>query len=422
MTDETTNLRGTEEARGRRRRVPRLSLWIALALLAVVLAWWTPGSTEEPGYAVVQRGDLVLGVEITGTLEASESTLLGPPPVDRIWNFKLAMLVPEGTEVEAGTPVMAFDTSELQRNLRDKIAERDSAEQEIEKERTSQERELRDLELRLAEARAELRKARLKVDVPEELQEANKLQQARIDLKLAEREVRHVEEEIAYHRLQTESRLRTLREKRDRAASRVEEIERQIREMTVRAPRDGTVIYVTDPRRGREKKKVGDQVWKMEKVLEIPDLASLRAEGEVDEADAGQITEGLPVSLRLDAHPDITYRGTVRRIHHTVQRTSPALPVKVVRLEIDLEESDPERMRPGMRFRGEVELERHEGVVLAPHEAVFNTPEGPEAWVDGWLGPKRVRPRLGRRSDDQVEILAGLEPGDRLLTSPPEDP
>lgn len=411
---------GAKRPPRRKGRIPRLPLWIGLALAVVAVAWWASGGQEDVPDAVVQRGDLVVGVEVTGTLEASESTLLGPPPVARIWNFKLSMLAPEGREVEAGTPVMAFDTSELQRDLRDKIAERDSAEQEIDKERTSQERELRDLELRLAEARAQLRKARLKVDVPAELQEANELEQARIDLALAEREVRHLEEEMEYHRLQTRSRIRTLEEKRDRAASRVEEIQRDIRDMTVLAPRAGTVIYLTDTRRGREKKKVGDQVWKMDKVLEIPDLDSLKAEGEVDEADAGQITVGQPVTLRLDAHPDIPYRGTVSRIHHTVQRASPALPIKVVRLEIDLEETDPERMRPGMRFRGQVELQRREDVVLAPSEAVFTTPEGPEAWVRGVFGPRRVRPRLGLRNGEEVEILAGLEAGDRLLTSPPE--
>lgn len=400
--------------RGGRRRL-RLPL-VALALLvAIGGAWLASGSAEPVPEVPVQRGDLVIGVEVTGTLEAEESVTLGPPQVRHMWTFKIAMMLPEGVEVRQGQPVVRFDSSELERDLLSKLAERDSAEQEIEKERTTLERERRDTELRLAEAEAELRKARLKVDVPPELSEAKELEQAKIDVELAERKVDHLERKLDFQQRRGRARIASLRERRDRAAARVEEIRDQIRGMTVTAPRAGTVIHVAD-----QKKKVGDSVWKLEKVVEIPDMDNMQARGEVDEADAGRVSEGQRVTLRLDAHPDVEYRGTVRRIHRTVQRRSPVLPAKVVRLEIDLDETDSERMRPGMRFRGRVEIERRQDVLLAPAEAVFNTPQGPTAYMARWIGTRRVLPEVGARNESQVEILAGLQEGDRLLTRPPE--
>ncbi len=90
--------------------------------------------------------------------------------------------------------------------------------------------------------------------------------------------------------------------------------------MTIPAPRAGTVLYV--PNWNGDKKKVGDSCWFGEKVLEVPDLARLGVQGEVDEADAGLVREGAAVSLRLDAHPDTEVRGKVRTMQRTVQRAS----------------------------------------------------------------------------------------------------
>lgn len=398
---------------------PRLMLLGLVLVIVIAVAAMVPAGTGLRE-VTVQEGDLILGVDVVGTLESEESVQLGPPQLRSMWNFRIAMLAPEGTEVQPGRPVIRFDTSQLEETLREKVAERDSAEQEITRERTRLERQLRDSELRLAEARARLRKAQLKVEVPPELAEANELDQARIDHALARREVDHLEEKLEFERRQGAARVSALERKRDRAAGRVEEIQEHIRSLTVEAPRAGKVIYVTDRYSG-EKKKVGDQVWRAAKVVEIPDLDHMRAEGEVDEADAGQIEAGLPVSLRLDAHPDVEYRGVVTRIHRTVEKRSPALPVKVVRLDIELAQTDAERMRPGMRFRGRVEVERIEDAVLAPAEAVFGTADGPVVWVDGWFGPRAVRPRVGARNEQWVEILEGLEAGDAILVESPEE-
>ena len=64
------------------------------------------------------------------------------------------------------------------------------------------------------------------------------------------------------------------------------------------APRDGIVIHVANRR--NEKKKVGDTCSFYERVIEIPDLSRMEADGEVEEAEAGRIREGQAVKLHLD--------------------------------------------------------------------------------------------------------------------------
>jgi multidrug efflux pump subunit AcrA (membrane-fusion protein) len=407
-------------AASRRRRRARIAAAAGIGTaVALAGAWWAGGSAGgDREWLTVTRGPLVVGVEVDGTLRAVRSDLLGPPLITGMWNYKLASLVPEGTEVEAGAPVMRFDTSELERRLLDEQAERDHAATELEKLATEVAGERRTAELRLAEAQARLRKAELKTDVPADLVRADELEEARIDLALARDEVAYLERRLGLLALQGRARLAALAERRDRAAGRVEEIEDSIRRMTVAAPRSGTVIYYTA--RGSEKKKVGDSVWLREQVVEIPDLTRMMAEGDVDEADAGRIAVGQPVTLRLDAHPDRVYRGRVRTIHETVQRRSQASPAKVVRLEVELDATDPERMRPGMRFQGEIEVDRAADALLAPADAVFGSSRGPVTFRRAGLGVEEVRPGIGRRTDRWVEVLAGLEAGDELAPRPPE--
>lgn len=389
--------------------------WAALAGVVVLAGAWLAirAATRDGGdWAEVRRDDLRLEVEIAGTLKAVDSTLLGPPPIVDIWDYKISRLAAEGSLVKSGEPVLGFDTSELERRLEEKRAESAAAGKEIEKRDLDLVGKRRDDELRLAEAEARRRKAQLKVDRPESLTSAKDLEDARLDLALAGEEVRHLNDKMAAEKRAADAEMASFRERRDRANARVREIESAVARMTVPAPRDGTVIYVSNWR--EEKKKIGDSCWRGERVLEIPDLTRMKALGEVDEADAGRIVVGQRVRLKLDAHPDLEFEGTVASIWGTVQRKSWTNPLKVVRLDIALAKTDPERMRPGMRFTGAAETGRVEGAVVVPAETVFPTPDGPIAWRKTRLGAEPVRLTLGKRTGTLVEVVQGLAPGDRV--------
>jgi multidrug efflux pump subunit AcrA (membrane-fusion protein) len=396
--------------RGRRGR-----LVLLLLVPVVLLGWWAVGGTEgEEGarWVEAEREDLVISVELEGTLRAVETSVISPPQVRDQWEFKIAFMAPEGQTVEKGMPVLGFDTSDLQQRLIRKQAESDEARKQIEKTEKNLTMVRRQDELRLAEAQARLRKARLKVELPEELLQGRELAMTKLDLELAEKEVVYLQRRLERSAESAEAQLAALRTQRDRADRRVEEITRAIEEMTRKAPRAGTVIY-TEGWRG-EKKAVGETCWRSESVMELPDLSEMMGKGTVDEADAGKLAEGQRVTLRLDAHPDVEFTGSVRSIWKTVQRKSWRSPVKVARLEIELDETDSRRMRPGMRFRGKVETERVAGALTVPVDAIFLEPDGPVVYRRTLLGHERAQVELGRRNEDRVEVLSGLEEGDAV--------
>ncbi|MEN8165693.1 MAG: HlyD family efflux transporter periplasmic adaptor subunit [Acidobacteriota bacterium] len=398
-------------------RARRTTVLVAIAATLVTGLWLVHSalSSGDVDVAIAQKGTLIFGVEVSGTLKAVESSQIGPPTVQHLHRFKISMMAPEGEAVSKDQPIVAFDTSELQdrlRRFRNEVAE---AETKVKKEEVTLAVQISDDTLAMAEAEARLRKARMADARPSDLFASIERDKAALDLEMAELEAERLTRRIAFSQAAAEARIDALRADLSTARSEVRRIDQAIRSMTRTAPRDGVVTYTTNWR--NEKKKVGDTCWRHEIVLEIPDLASMMADGEVEEALSGRITEGQEVELHLDAHQDVTYRGVVTRVVRAVQEKSWRNPLKVVRVEIGLKTTDPDRMRPGMRFKGTIEVGRKNEVLLIPVLSVFTSPNGPVARVQTFRGSRPAPLQLGDSDGDAIEVLEGLEEGDRVVTA-----
>ncbi|MEY2935530.1 MAG: hypothetical protein RL033_6279, partial [Pseudomonadota bacterium] len=175
----------------RRRPGPRSWLGAAAPLLAAALlaALGCAGENAGRDWVSVRRGELVLGVAITGELEAVDSDSLGPPLVSGIGEFKIARMAPEGETIQKGQPALAFDTSELTRKLETKQNERAAVAAEIGKKRADAAILRRNEELSIAEVEGKLRKAELKAERSGELTGSLELALAKADFELAQKEL-----------------------------------------------------------------------------------------------------------------------------------------------------------------------------------------------------------------------------------------
>ena len=302
-----------------------------------------------------------LDVELSGELYAQSSADVGPPALgNKVRDFRLASLIEEGTVVSVGERVLSFDTTELEERLLQEVADRDSSKKTLEKQQQDLALERETLLLALAEAESNERRLRLQADVPEDVISARELETLRLDLELAEEEVAHRKALIETLERRAASEIRSLQSRLRRQQLEVRELEELIERMTLYAPRAGTVVYRTNWQ--GEKKKVGDSVWRMEKILQIPDLETLAAKAFVDEAHAGLLLVGQRATLRLDAHPDREFTARVQAVKRRVQTRSWRDPRKVVAVELELDQIDSERMKPGMRLTGSLDIGTVDGV------------------------------------------------------------
>ena len=387
-------------------------------LLLACLALFAFACSKRAGelqFADVKRDDLVIGVEVTGELAAVDSTDIKPPPLHDIWNFKIANMATEGDDVKPGDPVIAFDASEQIRTLETMKNEADAAQKKLEKKRDDAALARRDDELKIAEAEAGLRKATLKV-APSDLQAAVDTQTVKLDEQAAQLTLAGAKYHADAAKRSDAQEIEQLTQKAEYAKHRVTELQKNVMAMQVVAPRAGTIVYPVSYE--GEKHKVGDSVWRMEDVMQVVGLGKMVGNGKVDEVDIAKLTVGQVVTLRLDALPDVQLKGKVESIAKSVSSKSQTDPSKVAKLKVTLDVTT-QPLRPGMRFRGQIETEKLPQVVQVPTEAVFVTPDGPVAYRKTASGVERIVLKLGRRSTSAIEVLSGLAPGDRVSRTDP---
>ena len=381
----------------------------ALLLLGLLVA--CSHKAGELQYVDVKRDDLTIGAEVSGELEAIDSTDIHPPSVGQIWNFKVAQIAGDGDDIKAGEPVVAFDPSEVMRDLETMQNEADAAQKKLEQKRDNAALARRDAALKVAEAESALKKAGLKAAGSPDLVAAVDLETEKLDEQNAKLVLAGAKFHAESTKKSDEQEIAQLAEKATYAKHRAEVLRASLSQMQVMSPRDGTVVVPTDWQ--GNKKKVGDPAWRGETVLQVVGLGMMQGKGIVDEVDLARIRTNEPVTLRLDALPDVKLTGHIDQIEKSVGAKSNTDPSRVAKLVIALDKTTVP-LRPGMRFRGEVETEKLVQVVQVPVEAVFVTAEGPVAYRKQGSGVEKVKLVLGKRSASAIEVKSGLAPGDRV--------
>ena len=384
------------------------------AMLVIALAACSKQS--EIQLADVRKDDLVIGVEVTGELAAVDSTDIKPPPLPNVWNFKIASLATEGDEVKQGQPVVAFDASDQIRALEQMQSEADAAQKKLDKKRDDAALARRDDELKVATAEATYRKSQLEATGSPDLVANINLETLKLDEETAQLALEGAKNHAAESKRSDEQEILKLTEKSLYAQKRVAELQQNIVAMQVMSPRDGTVVLPMNWQ--GEKHKVGDGVWKMEDILQIVGLGKMIGNGVVDEVDIARVSVGQTVALRLDALPDVQLAGSVQDLAKNVEPKSFTDPSKIVKLKVAIGATKIP-LRPGMRFRGNVEVERRPNAIVVPVECVFVKPDGPIAYRKRGQGFERVKLELGKRSASAIEVVKGLEPGDRVARTEP---
>jgi len=184
---------------------------------------------------------------------------------------------------------------------------------------------------------------------------------------------------------------------------RVLETGRARRTLTLYAPVSGVVV--------EKNLLAGQAVQAGQPLYTIADLSEVWIEAELREADAGLVQEGNPAEVELSAFAGRTIRGRVEYVYPTLQSASRSLKARIA-------VANPEgRLKPGMYATVRIAAPAREALTV-PVSAVLNTGERRLVFVD--LGQGRITPQeveLGRAGAGYVEVLAGLEPGQRVVTS-----
>ncbi len=146
-------------------------------------------------------------------------------------------------------------------------------------------------------------------------------------------------------------------------------------------------------------------------LMAIASLEQIWLVGEVFERQADWVKTGLPVDVSLDSLPAQCIRGEVDYIYPSLDADTRTLKVRV-RLD-----NPDHRLKPNMFAELRIHTEG-EQALLAPKEAVIRSSNQDRVVLALGEGRfKSVHVTTGRRDGQFVEIVKGLQAGDRVVTS-----
>jgi HlyD family secretion protein len=259
-------------------------------------------------------------------------------------------------------------------------------------------------------ARAELRQAQADAARSQELARAGAIsiqqaEQAQTEARTAEQSFRSAQAQI-----QTLQRAVATARKRVSAQQAVVDQEEERRSYTVLAsPVTGSVLQrVTEP---------GNLAQAGTEILKLGDFSNVKIAVQVSELELGTIRVGQSVQVRLDSLPNQNFVGRVTRVSPDADPTARLIPVEVTI------PNPGERIGSGLLAR--VNFSQSEAQRIVVPQTAIQMPEGQENSDTATLftvneTDDRAQAiarsvKLGKRANGQVEILAGLKPGEAFV-------
>ena len=433
-----------------------IQLWgsrtLAVALVAVALQQWgvplyrqyfTPKKiTVYVPTSKVSVGPFVVSFHEMGAVKAEKSVSFNSEV-----EGKIMYLVPEGRVVKKGDKLVELDTSEMQRDVRQKQLALKNADAEVKRARAEFDILKEENRTKVAEAEATLGLNKVEHDAAQEQSISKKAladeklipkteaTQAEMNLRAKELEVTKGEMELKLQKKDVESKesqktadVRQREYAQNMSKLDLEDIERRVKKAVITAPSAGMVVlnsmWMNDSRR---KLKAGDSTWRRQTIGELPDLSSMQVTVNVGEADAPKVRVGMPTLIRLEAVRNRVFHGTVKEISSLATEKefweAGATPGKKnFEVTIQITEVDPNVLKPGMTADVEFVVQRIEKAVYAPIESVVER-EG-KTYVFLMRGKQWRRTSIvtGDFNDNFVCIKKGLKKGEIVALRDPTRP
>lgn len=207
-------------------------------------------------------------------------------------------------------------------------------------------------------------------------------------------------------------------------SDRLRRLEATVGFCTMRAPREGIVVYVSATNSwGRSENRIqeGVTVREGQAIFSVPNTRNMRVRARINESKVSLVHTGQAAEIRVDAFPQRPLRGTVAEVMPIpAPSNGPMSDTKIYNAIVNIDRIDFEGLRPGLSAEIAMKVDTQQAVTRVPVEAVrWFRDEAyvarPKAGGPGW-GWHPVT--LGGIDTTHAEVLAGLEPGDRVIAQP----
>ncbi|HEY3389996.1 MAG TPA: efflux RND transporter periplasmic adaptor subunit [Prolixibacteraceae bacterium] len=186
-----------------------------------------------------------------------------------------------------------------------------------------------------------------------------------------------------------------------RMKTNLELVKERLENLQVKAPIDGQI--------GLLDAEIGQSIPQGKRMGQVNDLSAFKVTAKIDEHYIDRVKKGLEASF---SRQDKNFAMVVKKVYPDVREGT---------FEIDLvfDKDVPENVRPGQTYHVELQLGQPETALLVPRGGFYQSTGGQWVYVLTNSGSEAVRRqvKIGRQNPQYYEVLEGLKPGEKVITS-----
>lgn len=403
-----------EQRRRRHKRQIFIGAGVAVAIGIALLVYFlipTGAAVARSNLLIasVESGPLAIRVQAPGTLK---------PEVLR-WITASSPGVAEDVKVLPGDHVKADSVLAVLANPKLKsgviAAQSDlaNAQATLVSTRATLKNQLLSLQGDLATARSNAKAARLKEKAEKNLVDQHVVStldyaRTKLDADNLDEQAKLASERVISFRSNMAAQVNAQKAKVDALSAALDEAKAEVTALTVRAGLAGVVQAV--PVQNGQTLSLGGNIAR------IASLKKLKAVLQVPPSEAGELTVGQKVAVTLNVGASTTLHGQVARVAPSVSNGS-------VDVDVSLPEDLPPGARPNLSVSGVISIATLKQAVYV-QRPVYSQPNSTQTLyklVAGGNAAVPVQVHFGRASDQAIQILSGLKPGDRVIVSDTSD-
>ena len=389
-----------------------LSILKYVIIIGAILAllWWGRGFLKKSGdrgdfYIVsVERGDIQNTLTATGTVVPSVERQINAPVATEIKK----VVKSTGEFVKTGDLILELDqefTKLAYNQLADELKLRRN---NVDKLKLEYDKNLRDLDYQNQIKSLQLEELTAQVKDQKRLKEvggatAEEVEQAELQLKVAQLEKKMLENELSYRQSVNVNEKKGLELEYTIQENKLAELRRKLRETNVKAPQSGVITWVNED--------IGKKVQEGETIVRLANLDKFKVEASSSDRNTNKISVGMPVKVRINR----------KDLSGVISTILPAVENNTVKFYIDLDVSNDDVLRPNIRAEVFIITDKKSDVLRVKNGPAFKGAKSQYIYVvEGDQAIKR-RINKGLQNSDFVEILDNLNDGEKIIISDTED-
>lgn len=394
--------RSTIKGRQRKR-----GLYIAGAIVLLFGLGWIFRQLLAP---TVKRSDLIVGevkagementVSANGTVEPSSEIVLVSP-----LSAKVRQVIREnGSVVKSGDPILLLDTeySELEfQRLKDELKLKDN---NVVRLKLELEKNIRDIELDDQVKNLQVKNFEALLSDAKRLQAIGGMTQEEVDkarqnLNIALLEKKKLENELKYRKESIASSVLNEQIQSSIQKKRLDELAKKLKNATIKAEVAGVITWLDN--------RIGTQVQEGDPLVRLANVSSYSIMALVSDMHADKISIGQQVQVELNNSIEM---GEIEQI-------LPAVENNTIQFKIKLQKANSDKLRPKMKVPVRIVTGTKQRSVYIPNGPGILAGKSQKVFVlkEGKAIAKTVE--LGFRTSDKVEVISGLQAGDKVILS-----